>query len=56
VTPQRRTDLALLLIIRRAERDAGMPSSSRSRWEEPDTRTDIAPGRDSDEFESPPSS
>jgi hypothetical protein len=54
VTPQRRTDLALLLIIRRAERDAGMPS--RARWEEPDTRTDIAPGRDSDEPESPPSS
>jgi hypothetical protein len=54
VTPRRRTDLALLLIIRRAERDAGMPS--RSRREEPDTPTGIDPERDSDAPESPRSS
>jgi hypothetical protein len=51
VIPRRRTDLALLLIIRRAERDAGMPS--RPRWEEPDNATGIDPGRDLDEPESP---
>ena len=48
--PRRRTDLALLLIIRRAERDVGMPS--RSRWEEPDTPTGIDPGRDPNQPES----
>jgi len=51
---RRRTDLALLLIIRRAERDAGMPS--RSRREEPDTPTGIDPEHDSDAPESPRSS
>jgi hypothetical protein len=51
VTPRRRTDLTLLLIIRRAERDAGMPS--RPRWEEPDTPTGIDPGRDPNQSESP---
>src|SRR4051794_35781516 len=51
VTPRRRTDLALLLIIRRAERDAGMPGRPRS--EGPDTATGIGPERDPDEPESP---
>jgi hypothetical protein len=51
VIPRWRTDLALLLIIRRAERDAGMPS--RSRREEPDNPRAIDPGRDRDEPESP---
>jgi hypothetical protein len=51
VTPRRRTDLALLLIIRRAERDAGM--LDRSRREKPDNPTGIDPGRDRDEPESP---
>jgi hypothetical protein len=51
VIPRRRTDLALLLIIRRAERDAGMPSWSRR--EKPDNPTGIGPGRDPDEPESP---
>jgi hypothetical protein len=44
MTPRRRPDLTLLLIIRRAERDAGMPS--RPRWEEPAAPTTIDPGRD----------
>jgi hypothetical protein len=51
VTPRRRTDLALLLIIRRAERDAGM--LDRSRREKPDNPTGIGPGRGRDEPESP---
>jgi hypothetical protein len=51
VIPRRRTDLALLLIIRRAERDAGMPT--RPRWEEPDNPTVIDPGRNPDAPESP---
>jgi len=51
VIPRQRTDLALLLIIRRAERDAGTPS--RSGREKPDDPTDIDPGRDPDEPESP---
>src|SRR5215218_4974687 len=51
VIPRRRTDLALLLIIRRAERDAGMPS--RPRREKPDNPTDIDPECDLDEPESP---
>jgi hypothetical protein len=51
VIPRWRTDLALLLIIRRAERDAGMPS--RSRREKPDNPTGIDPERDLDEPESP---
>jgi hypothetical protein len=51
VIPRWRTDLALLLIIRRAERDAGMPS--RSRREKPDNPTGIDPGRDPDEPETP---
>jgi hypothetical protein len=51
VIPRWRTDLALLLIIRRAERDAGVPS--RPRWEKPDDPTVIDPGRDPDEPESP---
>jgi hypothetical protein len=54
VTPRRRTDLALLLIIRRAERNAGMPS--RSRWDEPDAPTGIDPGGDPDEPEFHPPS
>jgi hypothetical protein len=51
VIPRWRTDLALLLIIRRAERDAGV--SSRPRWEEPDNATVIGPERDLDAPESP---
>src|SRR5688500_3794328 len=51
VIPRQRTDLALLLIIRRAERDAGV--SSRPRWEEPDNPTGIGPERDLDAPESP---
>jgi hypothetical protein len=51
VIPRRRTDLALLLIIRRAERDAGM--LDRSRREKPDNPTGIGPGRGRDEPESP---
>ena len=54
VTPRRRTDLALLLIIRRAERNTGM--HSRSRWDEPDAPTGIDPGCDPDEPESQPPS
>ena len=48
--PRRRTDLALLLIIRRAERDAGMPS--RPRREQPDNPTGIDPERDLNEPDS----
>jgi hypothetical protein len=51
VIPRWRTDLALLLIIRRAERDAGV--SSRPRREEPDNPTGIGPERDLDAPESP---
>jgi hypothetical protein len=51
VIPRRRTDLALLLIMRRAERAAGM--RSRPRREKPDNPTGIDPGRDRDEPESP---
>src|SRR3954453_17204517 len=42
VTPRQRTDLTLLLIIRRAERDAGIPS--RPRREKPDNPTGIDAG------------
>jgi hypothetical protein len=51
VIPRRRTDLALLLIIRRAERDAGM--LGRPRREKPDNPTGIDPECDLDEPESP---
>lgn len=51
MTRRQRTDLALLLIIRRAERDAGVPS--RPRREEPDNPTVIGPGRDPDQREFP---
>jgi hypothetical protein len=51
VIPRWRTDLALLLIIRRAERDAGM--LDRPRREKPDNPTGIDPGRDPNEPESP---
>jgi len=47
VTRQRRTDLALLIIVRRAERDAEMLSCSRS--DEPDVLTDVDQGCCSDE-------
>jgi hypothetical protein len=51
MTRRRRPDLTLLLIIRRAERDAAVPS--RSRGEEPAAPTTIDPERDPDEPESP---
>jgi hypothetical protein len=51
VTRRRRTDLVLLLIIRRAERGAGMPNHSRS--DEPDPLTVIDRARRADQAESP---
>ncbi|MDQ5855107.1 MAG: hypothetical protein M3302_02035 [Actinomycetota bacterium] len=47
---RRRIDLALLLIIRRAERESGMLSRPRS--EGPDTRTANEQGPSSDEADS----
>jgi len=51
VIPRWRTDLALVLIIRRAERDAGM--LDRPRREELDNPTGIDPGRGPNQPESP---
>jgi hypothetical protein len=50
MTRRRRTDHALMLIVRRAERDERMPSRSRS--DEPDSPTAIDQGCRPDEAES----
>jgi hypothetical protein len=50
MTRRQRSDLALLLIVRRAERDAGVLSRSRS--EGPDVLTVIDQGCCADEAES----
>jgi hypothetical protein len=49
MTRRRRTDLALMLIIRRAEREATLHGHSHS--EEPDTPTTIHPERHPDDPE-----
>ena len=49
MTRRQRMDLALMLIIRRAERDATLHSRSRS--EEPDSSTAIHPERHPDDPE-----
>jgi hypothetical protein len=54
VTSRRRTDLALLLIIRRAERDAGM--INRVRADEPDGPLPLDEGGRPDPSGSPPPS
>jgi hypothetical protein len=50
VTRRRRTDHALMIIVRRAERDAGMPRRTRS--DEPNSPTTIGPETPRDEPES----
>ena len=49
MTRRRRTDHALMIIVRRAERDAGMPRRTRS--DEPNAPTTIGPETPRDEPE-----